>query len=218
MINLCIVDDDLRLANQIRTDLIEYPELNWIKTCDSGLAYFKSLKTQQPPEELPDCVLMDISMRVPDEGIYATRLFHQQFPLIKIIIFTISDDDDRVFEAFRSGAVGYLLKNEKPPFIFKTIVEVMNGGALMSPGIALKTIKFLTGTLEKKIETLQTHPRLTEREMEILRLISKGFRYQQVADQLSISNQTVKKHISNIFEKLNVNNKIEALNKSREFL
>lgn len=217
MINLCIIDDDQRLAHQIRNELIDYPELNWVRTSDSGLAYLETLKTQ-PLDQFPDCILMDISMTQPDEGIQTTRLLYQLFPSIKVIMFTIADDDDRVFEAFKAGAVGYLLKNEKASFILQAIVEVVNGGALLSPAIAMKTIRYMTGHSEKKTEPLLNTFNLSERELEILRLISKGFRYQQIADQLFISNQTVKKHISNIFEKLHVHNKVEALNKSKDYL
>ena len=112
-----------------------------------------------------------------------------------------------------------LAKNENPSFIHKTLVDVTHGGALMSPSIALKTIRFLTERPpQKKIVQEHEGKKLTDREIEILRLIAKGFTYQTIADQLTISVQTIKKHMSNIFEKLQVNNKIEALNKSKELL
>lgn len=196
---------------------MEHSEIGWIKTRDSGLAFVESLKSLQV-EQHPDCVLMDVSMSLPDEGIRATRLLHEQFPQIKIIMFTISDEDDLVFDAFKAGAMGYLLKNEKPAFILKAIVEVTQGGALMSPSIAVKTIRFLSSGQIEKPGYVQSHTELTERELEILRLIGKGYKYKQVADQLYISLHTVKKHISNIFEKLQVNNRIEALNKSKGLL
>jgi DNA-binding NarL/FixJ family response regulator len=217
MIKLCIIDDDPRLASQIKNALIDGPAIKWIKTFTSGLGYVESL-SKQSLEEIPDCILMDVSMNFPDEGIRAAAILHEKYPQVKVIMFTISDDDDRVFEAFKAGAVGYLLKNENPEFILKAIEEVVKGGALLSPSIALKTIKFLSGTPERKPESIPNPSRLTPREIEILRLISKGLKYQQIADQLFISDQTVKKHIFNIFEKLQVSNKIEALNKSRELL
>ena len=131
MIRLAIVDDDLRLIHQIKVELKEYPEIAWVQTHVSGLAYVKWLSAQ-PPELRPDCVLMDISMNLSDEGIQATRILHQEFPMVRVVMFTISDDDV-VFEAFKAGAVGYLLKNETPAFIFRTLTEVHNGGAFMSP-------------------------------------------------------------------------------------
>lgn len=217
VIKLYIVDDDTRLANQIRQELMEHSEIGWIKTNDSGLAFVESLN-EVPADQYPDCVLMDVSMSLPDEGIRATRMLHEQFPQIKIIMFTISDEDDLIFDAFKAGAMGYLLKNEKPAFILKAIVEVTQGGAIMSPSIAVKTIRFLSSGQIEKPDYLQSHATLTERELEILRLIGKGHKYKQVADQLFISLQTVKKHISNIFVKLQVNNRIEALNKSKGVL
>lgn len=217
MINLCIIDDDLRLASEIRNELISYPDFNWITVQGSGLAYFNSLHNLSPTK-LPGCILMDISMTLPDEGIQTTRLFHQKFPDIKIIMFTISDENDNVFEAFKAGAVGYLLKNEKIEFIYKTIIEVTQGGALMSPTIAMKTIKFLTANHLPEPNPSLAIPQLTDRELQILRMISKGFKYQYIADELFISIQTVKKHMGNIFEKLHVHNKIEALNISKNLL
>lgn len=215
VIKLYIVDDDLRLANQVREELIEHSEIAWIKTHGSGLEFVQWLASQ-PASELPDCVLMDISMRLPDEGVRATRLLHQNFPSIKVIMFTISEEDHLVFDAFKAGAMGYLLKNEKPAFILKAIVEVAQGGALLSPGIALKTIRFLSTFENPQADAPPSV--LTVRELEILRLIGKGCKYKQIADQLNISIQTVKKHISNIFEKLQVNNKVEALIKSKGYL
>src|SRR5215203_1649370 len=99
MIKLCIIDDDQRLANQIRKELMEFSELEWIKTCKSGFEYVKELK-EMPADQHPDCILMDISMTSPDEGIQVTRLLNKLYPHVKVIMFTISDDDDRVFEAF----------------------------------------------------------------------------------------------------------------------
>jgi DNA-binding NarL/FixJ family response regulator len=215
MIKLCLIDDDPRLTNLIKKQLESSNELQWIKTSESGLRYVRSLE-HQPLDQIPDCILMDISMDEPDEGIQATSILHLKFPQIKVIMFTMSDDDDHIFEAFKSGAVGYLLKNEKAPFILKAVIEVVNGYALLSPGIALKTILFMAGS--QKSEPQANASKLTERELEILTLIAKGITYNQIADNLSISNQTVKKHVSNIFHKLQVNNKVEAINKSRTFL
>jgi DNA-binding NarL/FixJ family response regulator len=154
-----------------------------------------------------------------DEGIKATKLLHEQYPQIKVIMFTVAEDDSMVFEAFKAGSVGYLLKNERPEFIHKTIVDVSNGGALMSPGIAMKAIQFLSGmpTTQKTLPQEEKY-NLSEREMEVLRLVSKGYTYEFIAGQLFISTETVKKHISNTFKKLQVKNKIEAINKAWEFL
>lgn len=132
-------------------------------------------------------------------------------------MFTISDDDEHIFEAFKAGAMGYLLKNESPVFIVKTICDVMNGDAQVSPGIARKMIRFFSASpKQQQDETVSEKTekeKLSVREVEILELAAKGYTYQQIADTLFIASGTVKKHIRNIFEKLQVNNKIEAFKK-----
>jgi DNA-binding NarL/FixJ family response regulator len=113
--------------------------------------------------------------------------------------------------------MGYLLKNEKPSFILKTILDVYHGGAQMSPSIARKTIAFFTApnipTPEQTNASL-----LSARELEILRLVEKGNTYEHIGNSLFISTHTVKKHMMNIFFKLQVNNKIEAIKKSKDLL
>lgn len=213
-IRLAIIDDDQKLAAALRSELINYPDIGSIVTSSSGLKYARSIDSQT----VPDVVLMDISMGFPDEGIQATRLLHERFTEVKVIMFTVAEDDNNVFEAFKSGALGYLLKNESPDFIHKTIVDVFNGGALMSPGIALKTIRHLTSRPVEKAPELTDKFDLTGRELDILKLVTKGYTYQSVADQLFISHETVKKHMSNVFKKLQVQNKIEALNKAKSYL
>jgi len=215
-LHVAIVDDNQALAHALRQELIAYPELQEITIADSGLDFVKSMAQQN--QKFPDVVIMDISMRLPDEGIQATRLLHEMYPEIKVVMFTVAEDDGRVFDAFKAGAVGYLVKNEKPSFIYKTIVDVAAGGALMSPGIALKAIRFLTAEPVQKNKDTANSYHLSERELDVLRLVAKGNTYQMVAEQLFISLETVKKHLSNIFKKLQVKNKIEAINKIREAL
>jgi DNA-binding NarL/FixJ family response regulator len=215
-LHVAIVDDNQALAYALRQELIAYPELQEITIADSGLDFVKSLAQQN--QEIPDVVIMDISMRLPDEGIQATRLLHDMYPEIKVVMFTVAEDDGRVFDAFKAGAVGYLLKNENPAFIYKTIIDVAEGGALMSPGIALKAIRFLTTEIPLRSKSTTNNYHLSERELEVLRLVAKGNTYLMVAEQLFISIETVKKHLSNIFKKLHVKNKIGAINKTKELL
>jgi DNA-binding NarL/FixJ family response regulator len=159
---------------------------------------------------------MDISMGVPDEGIQATAKIRELFPEIKIIMFTISDKDELIFDAFKSGAMGYLLKNESPEFIVKTIMDVKSGEAQMSPSVARKTIHFLTGS--KLPEKSQAEDfALSSRELETINLVAKGYTYTQIGELLHIAPSTAKKHMTNIFEKLHVKNKIEALLKTEAY-
>ncbi len=215
-LHIAIVDDNQALAHALRLELLAFPELQEITIADSGLDFVKSLTKKN--QKIPDVVIMDVSMRLPDEGIQAARLLHDNHPEIKVVMFTVAEDDNRVFDAFKAGAVGYLVKNEKPSFIYKTIIDVAAGGALMSPGIALKAIRFLTTEPFQKMKDAPNSYHLSERELEVLRLVAKGNTYLMIADQLFISIETVKKHLSNIFKKLRVKNKIEAINKIKEDL
>jgi DNA-binding NarL/FixJ family response regulator len=212
-IHIAIVDDEAQLIASLQKELAAYPNLHCVSTSTSGAALLSHL---QNASLLPEVVLMDISMDGVNEGIRTTGQLRQRYPAMKVIMFTVLEDDDNVFDAFQAGAVGYLLKNEKPDFIYKTICDVAAGGALMSPGIALKTIRLLAPTSAKKPTTADVH--LSDRELEVLRLVGQGYTYAALAEQLCVSIETIKKHMANVFKKLHVNNKIEALNRTRELL
>jgi DNA-binding NarL/FixJ family response regulator len=211
LIKVAIVDDDVRLAKGLKSDLLEFTEIESVITSNSGLGFARELEAM-PSSKRPEIIIMDISMSLADEGISATRQINLKFPEIGVIIFTISDEDTRVFEAFKAGAMGYLLKHESPSFIFKTILDVKNGGVQMSPSIARKTIQFMLPKSAKSISEADLTA-LTSREVEVLENLAKGMTYQETADKLFIGLNTIKKHMTNIFEKLQVRNKTEALNK-----
>jgi DNA-binding NarL/FixJ family response regulator len=214
MIKLAIVDDDARITRFLKSELLEFPEIASVLTCHSGLTFVKELDAMAPSAR-PEVIIMDISMGLVDEGIRATRLIKSKYPDIEVIIFTISDEADRIFEAFQAGAISYLLKNEKPAYILRTIVDVKNGGSQMSPAIARKTIRLLAPQHPARFqEKLEKADALTQRELEILEKVSQGLTYDQIGDLLSISGHTVRKHMNHIFGKLQVNNKIEALRKA----
>ena len=148
------------------------------------------------PGDRPDVIIMDISMGSDDEGIRTTSLIKSQFPDIQIIMFTVSDDDDRIFEAFKAGAMGYLLKDESPDFILNTIMEVQKGGVQMSPAIAKKAIQFmLTSRRPVPVHIKNDSEELTEREIEIVQLTADGLSYKEIAERLNISVNTVDQHI-----------------------
>jgi DNA-binding NarL/FixJ family response regulator len=215
MIRLAIIDDDEKLAQTLKKELLEFTDIQSVLIYTSGLKFFKELQKLLPSDR-PEIVIMDISMGFPNEGIQVTQQVCTMFPEIQVVMFTISDTDELVFEAFQAGAMGYLLKNEKPSFILKTILDVYHGGAQMSPSIARKTITFLTAPFRKRTITSEKSDAgvLTARELEILRLVEKGNTYEQIGNILFISTHTVKKHMMNIFSKLQVNNKIEAIKKT----
>lgn len=158
---------------------------------------------------LPDIVLMDIQMPVMD-GIAATEALKSRHPQVKIVITTVFDDEDRIFHAILAGADGYLLKDETPESLHRALQEVMTGGAPMSPAIARKSLLLLRrGPVKPQVTP--DDPMLSDREQEILEHLSKGLRYEEVADNLSISAGTVRKHIENIYRKLQVHNKTAAV-------
>ncbi len=215
MIKLALVDDDVRLSALLKNQLLNFNEIESVICCSSGLQFVEELKAMEPAQ-LPNVIIMDISMNLPDEGIHATLKIKQLYPGIEIIMFTISDKDDFIFEAFKAGAMGYLLKNEMPEFIIKTILDVMEGNGQMSPTIARKTIHYLTKAVKPK-EICDETDALSVRELEIIHLVSKGYTYNQIGDRLNIATTTVKKHMTNIFLKLHVKNKIEALLKTQTY-
>ena len=163
-----------------------------------------------------DVILMDIQM--PEmNGIRATELVKNKYPQIKIIMLTVVDDDDCIFNAIKAGANGYLLKEIDAENLYKSIIEVTKGGAPMTPSIALKTLNLLRNPslLETKPEE-EENIKLTKRETEILVQLSKGLNYNSISDNLFISPSTVRKHIENIYKKLQVHSKIEAVIKAQK--
>ena len=148
-------------------------------------------------------------------GIEATFEIKKRFPDIKIVMLTVFDNDENIFNAIKAGADGYLLKEIKPEFLHDGIIDTMNGGAAMNPSIALKTLRLLRDPKEITDLTQQEEIRLTHRESEVLEKLAIGLSYSQIADILFISEGTVRKHIENIYKKLQVHNKIEAITKAR---
>ena len=158
-----------------------------------------------------DVVLMDIQMPEMD-GIETTRIISERFPQIKVIMLTVLDDEESIFQAILAGANGYLLKDENPRVLLESILSIVEGGAPMSAGIASKALRLLRNPLkpaEIKCETEK--PELSLREIEVLNQLSKGMDYKQIAENLIISPSTVRKHIENIYGKLKAHNKIEAV-------
>ncbi|MFN0276909.1 MAG: response regulator [Chitinophagales bacterium] len=155
----------------------------------------------------PDVILMDIDMPVVN-GIEGTRVLTKRYPHIKIIMLTVFEDDENIFEALCSGAVGYLLKKSSPEKIVSALHEVMEGGAPMTANIALKVLRFFPKnyTTDTPVDY-----KLTVREKEILQALVKGLSYKLVAEELRISIDTVRTHIRKIYDKLHVNSATEAV-------
>lgn len=171
---------------------------------------FNGLELINKYEKQPvSLVLMDIEMPVMD-GITATSRLKESYPESKVVILTTFDDDDKIFNAILAGASGYLLKDESAAVIQKSLMDIYNGGAAMSPGIALKTLRHIK-TNSVAPNASETSGILSARETEILNGLKNALGYKQIAAALFISEGTVRKHIENIYRKLQVNNKVSAI-------
>jgi len=142
-------------------------------------------------------------------GIEGVRTVKSNFQNIQVIMFTVFEDDEKIFEAIRSGASGYLLKKTPPEEILEAIKELYDGGAPMSPSIARKVIQ----AFQARPSTVQDDHQLTTREKEILYALVDGLSYKKIAEKYFVSIHTVRSHISSIYEKLHVNSKAQAVAK-----
>jgi DNA-binding NarL/FixJ family response regulator len=158
-------------------------------------------------ETSPDVVLMDIDMPHVD-GIEGVTLIRKQFKDVKILMQTVFEDNEKIFAAILAGANGYLLKQTAPTKLIDSVVEVSQGGAPMTPTIAAKVLKLFTqrGTAAKGVDF-----QLTEREVQILKLLVEGFSYKMIAAECSISYATVNTHVSHIYDKLQVKSVASAV-------
>lgn len=150
----------------------------------------------------PDVVLMDINMPGAD-GIEGLKKIKENFPHIKVLMQTVFDDSEKIFECIKNGASGYILKKDPPQRILQAIQEVNEGGAVMNPGIAMKVLEYFNPAKKE-------NP-LTQREQEVLQLLAEGNSYKMVADKLFLSFHTVNTHIKHIYEKLHVSSLGEAI-------
>ena len=160
----------------------------------------------------PDVVLMDIQMPEVD-GIEAVKKISARFPEIKVIMQTVFEDDEKVFRALQNGASGYILKRASPEKVIEAIHDVFEGGAPITPSIAGKVLRYFQ-SLNLPIPKAETDLNLSERESEILSLLSQGLSYKMIASQCDISIYTVNAHIRKIYRKLQVHSATEALSKA----
>ncbi len=207
---IAIAEDNTFLANSLIEKLSFFKaDLKYVFRARDGKELIEKLESYS---EI-DLILMDIKM--PNmNGIEATKIIKNRFPTIKIVMITVFDDDENIFQSIQSGANGYLLKEATAEELHKGIIDVMNGGATMTPSIAMKTLKILQNAEITKYEE-NSDIKLSKREKEVLEQLSKGLGYQLIAEKLFVSPATIRKHIENIYRKLQVHNKIEALEKAR---
>lgn len=210
-IKLAIVDDNTFLARAIREKLGDFNDLDIKYMVYNGSELLAKLEKNHNL----DLVLMDIEMPVLD-GIETVRIMKQKYPHIKVLMLTVFDNDENIFNAIQAGADGYLLKEIEGHKLYNAITETIEGGAAMSPSIAVKTLKLLR--YPEKQESLSVQEEdisLSSREKEVLEQLAEGLSYTVIAKNLFLSPSTVRKHIENIYKKLQVHNKVEAVQKAR---
>lgn len=206
MLKVAIVDDNVFLQKAIQEKLSFFSEIKVKFTANNGEELLKKLQD----EHHLDVILMDIEMPKMN-GIEATLHVKNKYPHIKIIMLTVFDNDENIFNSIKAGADGYLLKEVNPRDLHSAITETLSGGAAMTPSIAMKTLRLLRNPIEVKERKNQLDITLTQREIEVLEQLSKGLKYTNIAENLILSVGTIKKHIENIYTKLQVHNKLEAI-------
>jgi DNA-binding NarL/FixJ family response regulator len=212
-ISVGIVDDKSQNRLLFAERLNSSAEIKVVLTASNGNDFLDQMKVMDFQEH-PSVILMDIEMPEMD-GISAVQAGKILYPHVHFLMLTVFDDDDKIFEAIKAGADGYLLKNEKTSLIIDCIIQLAeSGSAPMSPRIARKTLDLLMNAvipkIEKEIEEKHDYA-LSDREIEILKLTVDGYMCKQIAKKIFLSSHTVKKHMSNIYHKLHVNSKAQAI-------
>lgn len=210
-LKIAIAEDNSFLAKAVIEKLSFIKDLDFKFKGNNGAELIGKLEVNHNI----DVILMDIQMPEMD-GITATEIVKSKYPHIKIIMLTVFDDDENIFNAIKAGANGYLLKEIDAESLRKCILEVINGGAPMTPSIALKTLNLLRNPILIENNETINEIKLSNRETGILEHLSIGLNYNEIADNLIISPSTVRKHIENIYKKLQVHNKVEAVLKAKK--
>jgi DNA-binding NarL/FixJ family response regulator len=205
-ITLAIVEDLDEVREGLKNFLALSPDfkvLDTFKTAEEAAIDIPRLQ--------PDIVIMDINLPGMN-GIECMRIIRSKSSRTQFMMFTVYENDEKVFEALKAGATGYLLKNTGLVQIIEGLKELYQGGSPMSANIARKLVKTLQQEAAKS--ALVTTEALSARENEILSLLAQGLLYKEIADRLTISVATVRQHIHKIYEKLHVQNRTEAINKA----
>ncbi|WP_223598549.1 response regulator transcription factor [Chryseobacterium sp. GVT01B] len=202
-ISIAIVEDEKNYNNALKKVINYQDDMKVIAQFFDGNDAMQNL-----PAISPDVVMMDIQLQ-DMLGIEIIEKLRKEMPNTQFIMCTSFEEDEKIFNSLKAGAMGYLVKGESMDKILSSIRDVYQGGAPMSFSIARKVLKHF----ERKLPEIKGFDELTEREKEILELLSEGLLYKEIADQKCISIDTVKKHVGNIYRKLHVNNKVEAINK-----
>ncbi len=206
-ISIAIVEDEKNYNNALKKVIDYQKDMKVVAQFFDGKDALQNLS-----DFSPDVVMMDIQLQ-DMLGIEIIEKLKKELPNTQFIMCTSFEDDEKIFHSLKAGAMGYLIKGESMDKILASIRDVYNGGAPMSFSIARRVLQHF----ERKIPEIKGFDELTQREKEILELLSQGLLYKEIADQKFITLDTVKKHVGNIYRKLQVNNKVEAINKFNHF-
>lgn len=212
MIKIAIVDDKSILIRALENQLELFDDIEIVWTAEDA---FEAQEKLEENHTL-DLILLDIEM--PEmNGIELTEIIKEKYRKIKIIMLTVFDNNENIFNAIRAGADGYLLKDTGSHQLYHFIQETINGGASMSPTIAMKAMNLLRNVKVDDItEAKKEEITLTSREVEVLENLSQGYKYVQIAEKLFLSEGTIRKHVENIYSKLYVHNRMDAVNKAKQ--
>jgi len=203
-IRVLLADPHALFRRGVRLVLDDEPDIEVIGECDDGLDAVDRIV-----ELSPDLVLMDV--RLPGvSGIEATRRARSLVPNVKVAILTVSEDDDDLFAAVRAGATGYILKEVSIEELPDAVRAVARGDSLISPSMASRLLGEFNALSRRVQEQRGTAPRLSDRELEVLRLVARGMSNKDIAAELVIAENTVKNHVRNILEKLQLRSRMEA--------
>jgi DNA-binding NarL/FixJ family response regulator len=206
-IRVLIADDHTLFREGLVALMDAVPDIEVVATAKDGNQAIEAALSLQP-----DVILMDIQMPSMN-GIQATRQIIQASPHIGVVVVTMFEDDDSVFAAMRAGARGYILKGADRDDIIRAIQAVARGDALFGPSIAARLMDYFTQPAETPPPAF---PELTDREREVLDCIAQGLNNTEIADRLFISPKTVRNHVSNIFNKMQVTDRVQAALRARE--
>ncbi|MCL6636959.1 MAG: response regulator transcription factor, partial [Alicyclobacillus sp.] len=201
-IRVLVVDDHELFRQGVCAILNRSDEVEVVDQAEDGRQALEKCR-----QHLPDVVLMDINMPVCD-GLEATRQIKREHPYVKILILTVSDAEESLFEAVKAGASGYVLKNASPQQVLESVKRVSAGEPVIPGNLAMQIISEFSKPAEKPVR--QQVDALTEREIEVLRYLSVGATNKDIAAALYISENTVRNHVRNILEKLHLSNRVQA--------
>ena len=210
-IRILLVDDQPLFREGLRTLLSVHPDFEVVGEAANGAEAIRLVRLH-----LPSVVLMDLQMPVLD-GVAATRRLHEEQPDCRVIVLTTFDDDEMVFDGLRAGAVGYLLKDAPSEKLAEAIRVAARGETFLQPSVAAKVVaEFARLTKKAVVPPTSLVDPLSERELEILRLIAQGASNREIAGTLFLAEGTVKNHVTNILGKLEVRDRTQAALKAKE--